>query len=106
MPASQLEIEEALEEGIQMHPRRGPNRILGENGRVTGLETIDVASVFDESGRFNPKFTPETEKVMACDTVILAIGQAAQLDFLSETDTWPTQIPVPPPRPASTLAAT
>ncbi len=86
MPASQLEIEEALEEGIQMRPRRGPNRILGENGGVTGLETIDVASVFDESGRFNPKFIPETEKVMACDTVILAIGQAAQLDFLSETD--------------------
>ena len=34
MPASQLEIEEALEEGIQMHPRRGPNHILGENGQV------------------------------------------------------------------------
>lgn len=86
MPASQLEIEEALEEGIQMHPRRGPNRILGENGRVTGLETIDVASVFDENGRFNPKFIPDTEKTMACDTVILAIGQAAQLDFLSGRD--------------------
>jgi formate dehydrogenase beta subunit len=86
MPASQLEIEEALEEGIKIHPRRGPNRILGENSRVTGLETIDVASVFDEDGRFNPKFIAETEKVMACDTVILAIGQAAQLDFLSEDD--------------------
>jgi NADPH-dependent glutamate synthase beta subunit-like oxidoreductase len=86
LPASQLEIEEALEEGIHIHPRRGPNRILGKNGQVSGLETIDVASVFDEDGRFNPKFIPDTEKTMACDTVILAIGQAAQLDFLSETD--------------------
>jgi ferredoxin len=59
---------------------------LGENGQVTGLETIDVASVFDEDGRFNAKFIPDTERTMACDTVILAIGQAAQLDFLSETD--------------------
>jgi ferredoxin len=59
---------------------------LGDNSRVTGLETIDVASVFDENGRFNPKFIPDTERVMACDTVVLAIGQAAQLDFLSETD--------------------
>ncbi len=86
LPASQIEIEEALEEGIEMHPSRGPNRILGQNDQVTGLETIDVASVFDENGRFNPKFTPNTEKVMVCDTVILAIGQAAQLDFLSEAD--------------------
>ncbi len=86
LPASQLEIEEALEEGIHIHPRRGPNRILGKNGLVSGLETIDVASVFDEDGRFNPKFIPDTEKTMACDTVILAIGQAAQLDFLSATD--------------------
>lgn len=86
LPASQLEIEEALEEGIQMHPRRGPQRILGERGRVTGLETIDVASVFDEDARFNPRFIPGTEKTIACDSVILAIGQAAQLDFLSEAD--------------------
>jgi formate dehydrogenase (NADP+) beta subunit len=86
LPASQLEIEEALEEGIQIRPRRGPHRILGDHGRVTGLETIDVASVFDGDGRFNPKFRPDTEKMMACDTVILAIGQAAQLDFLSEAD--------------------
>ncbi|MFQ5613663.1 MAG: FAD-dependent oxidoreductase [Anaerolineae bacterium] len=86
LPASELEIEEAREEGIRIHPRRGPHRILGENGQVTGLETIDVASVFDEDGRFNPKFIPNTQRTMDCDTVILAIGQAAQLDFLSGAD--------------------
>ena len=82
MPASRFEIEEALEEGIQVNPRLGPNRVVGKNGKVTGLETIQVASVFDENRRFNPKFNPGTESVMECDTVILAIGQSADLDAL------------------------
>ncbi len=82
LPASRFEIEEALEEGITLNPRFGPNRILGKDGKVTGLETIEVASVFDENRRFNPKFKPGTEKVWECDTVILAIGQAADLTAL------------------------
>ncbi len=86
LPASRFEIEEALEEGIQIFPRLGPNRILGENGRVAGLEVIEVASVFDEQGRFNPKFKPGTERVLECDSVILAIGQKANLEALGGAD--------------------
>ncbi len=86
LPASQHELEEALEEGIKFHTRLGPRRILGQNGKVTGLETIAVASVFDEQGRFAPTFIPETETVMSCDTVILAIGQAADLSLLEGHD--------------------
>ncbi len=82
LPASKFEIEEALEEGINLQPRTGPNRILGKNGKVTGIEVIDVESVFDENRRFNPKFKPNTEKVLECDTIILAIGQAADLNAL------------------------
>jgi NADPH-dependent glutamate synthase beta subunit-like oxidoreductase len=84
LPASELEIEEALEEGIQIHGGYGPHQIVGEDGQVTGLETLSVASIFDETGRFNPTFVPDSEKVWECDTVILAIGQAADLDFLGE----------------------
>ncbi len=86
MPASRFEIEEALEEGILIFPRHGPNRIVGRNGKVTGLEVIDVASVFDADGRFNPRFRPGTERVWECDTVILAIGQAADLGVLGGAD--------------------
>ena len=82
LPASELEIEEALEEGIQIHTRLGPNRILAENGKTAALETIVVRSVFDEQGRFNPTFEPDTEAVLPCDTVILAIGQTADLGFM------------------------
>lgn len=86
LPASDFEIEEALEEGIQLFPRLGPNRIIGENGKVTGLEVIEVESVFDEEGRFNPKFKPGTERIMECDTLILAIGQQADLEVLGGAD--------------------
>ncbi len=84
LPASKLEIEESLEEGIEIHPGYGPQRILGENGQVTGLETFDVASVFDSDGRFNPTFVPNSARIWQCDTVILAIGQAADLAFMGD----------------------
>jgi len=86
LPASEFEVDEALEEGIQLFPRKGPNRIVGENGKVKGLEVIDVESVFDEEGRFNPKFKPNSEEIWECDTLILAIGQRADLEALGGAD--------------------
>ncbi|HEX9767527.1 MAG TPA: FAD-dependent oxidoreductase [Kiloniellales bacterium] len=82
LPASRLEIEEAQEEGIQIHVRLSPNRILGHEDTVVGLETIRVRSVFDEAGRFNPAFIPGSEETMQCESVILAIGQSADLSLL------------------------
>ena len=86
MPADREEIAEARREGIVIHPRRGPRRILGEHGRVTGLETIECSSVFDAQHRFRPTFVPDTELAMSGDTVILAIGQASDLSFLDPED--------------------
>ncbi|MEE8389544.1 MAG: FAD-dependent oxidoreductase [Anaerolineae bacterium] len=86
MPAEEREIEEALEEGIQIHTRVGPNRILGRDGKVVGLETIAVESVFDGTGRFNPTFIPDTETVIEADTVIIGIGQASDLSFIRDSD--------------------
>lgn len=86
MPAADEEIEEALEEGIVFRTSRGPQKINGVNGKVTGLTTLDVASVFDEQGRFNPTFVPQSERILVADTVILAIGQQADLSFLTAED--------------------
>ena len=86
MPADREEITEAQKEGIAIHPGRGPQRILGENGRVTGLETIECSSVFDAQGRFRPSFVTGTELALSADTVILAIGQASDLSFLQPGD--------------------
>ena len=85
MPAHEFEIEEAEVEGIQIVHRRGPKRILGTD-RVEGLETLDVSSVFDADGRFNPQFVDGTEKALTCDSVILAIGQAPDLSWLDPAE--------------------
>lgn len=86
MPAAKDEIEQALEERIHIHVRKGPSRILGRNGKVVGFETIDCVSVFDKAGRFSPKFAPGTEQRIEADTVVLAIGQSSDLSWLREED--------------------
>jgi formate dehydrogenase (NADP+) beta subunit len=86
MPSTKEEIEEALQEGVRIYPRKGPSKILGNKGKVTGFETIDCASVFDEQGRFNPKFESGTEQFMEADTVIMAIGQSSDLSWISNSD--------------------
>ncbi len=84
MPADPQDINEGAEEGVMVLNRRGPNAILGKNGRVQALQTLDVQQVFDEHKRFNPVMIPGSEKEIPCDTVILAVGQVADLSFLGE----------------------
>ncbi len=80
MPAYEYEIAEALAEGVKLNPSWGPQAIVGENGRVTGLRTVECTRVFDEEGRFNPEFNSCNEGFVPADTVILAIGQAVAAD--------------------------
>ncbi|MCF6153766.1 MAG: hydrogenase iron-sulfur subunit [Candidatus Brocadia sp.] len=82
MPTTDFEIEEAVHEGVALYNSVGPKRILGKNGRVSGLETLKVKYVFDEQKRFNPAFYEGSESVIEADTIILAIGQASNLSFL------------------------
>ncbi|MDZ7291560.1 MAG: FAD-dependent oxidoreductase, partial [candidate division KSB1 bacterium] len=84
MPADEVEIHEGVEEGVVLHPSLGPARILGENGKVTGLATRKVKAVFDANGRFNPTFYDEPGETIAGDTIILAIGQAADFNFIKD----------------------
>ncbi|MCJ7436544.1 MAG: FAD-dependent oxidoreductase, partial [Acidimicrobiia bacterium] len=86
IPADPEEIAEAEQEGITIVYRRGPHRFVGEGGRVTGLETIAVESVFDEQGRFAPTFFPDTEAVIPADSIVLAVGQSADLDLLDSVE--------------------
>lgn len=82
MPAAAFEIEEAKKEGIRFVHRRGPQRIEVSDGRATGLTVVPVLSVFDENGRFAPTFDVAIEETLEADTVILAIGQAIDVEAL------------------------
>jgi formate dehydrogenase (NADP+) beta subunit len=86
MPAWEWEIEEAAGEGVVLACSNGPKQILGKDGRVTGLETRRVKSVFDGQGRFNPSFYEQSEQVIEGDTIILAIGQASDFSWLRDDD--------------------
>jgi NADPH-dependent glutamate synthase beta subunit-like oxidoreductase/NAD-dependent dihydropyrimidine dehydrogenase PreA subunit len=86
IPAAREEIEEAEEEGIRLHTRFGPKRIVGKDGKVTGIELIRCSRVFDENRRFNPQFIEGSEETVDCDTVVLAIGQAADLSWIRPED--------------------
>ena len=86
MPAAIEEIEEVEAEGIRLHAGFGPKRVIGSHGQVSGLEVLKTKWVFDSSGKFNPAFHDNSEGVIGCDTVILAIGQTTRLDFLSHED--------------------
>lgn len=80
------EMEVTSDEGIDFMPGWGPKRVVGENGRATGIELIRCGRVFDEQGRFNPSFVAGTERIVTADTILLAIGQRADYGFLRPED--------------------
>jgi len=82
MPAFRAEIEQAREEGVTILESCGPRRILGAGGRVTAVELVRCHSVYDGRGRFCPAYDDSVIETIAADTVILAIGQTADLSAL------------------------
>jgi NADPH-dependent glutamate synthase beta subunit-like oxidoreductase len=80
------EFEEAKREGIVFHPQRAPKRFFGEQGRVRGVEFIGVRRTYDDNGRFNPEYDTAYSEEFEADSVILAIGQQANLSFLTPAD--------------------
>lgn len=75
MPARAEEIRHAEEEGINFALLTNPVRILGENGKVTGIECVKMAlGEPDESGRRRPEEIKGSNFVIDCDMVIIAVG--------------------------------
>jgi formate dehydrogenase beta subunit len=79
------EFEESKKEGVAFLPRRGPKQFLGE-GRLQQIELRGVLSVFDENGRFSPRYDDEDVLSLDADACVLAIGQRPDLSFLKPGD--------------------
>jgi len=78
MPASQLEVEQALYEGVRMQFLASPSGIKGVN-RALRLECIQMRpGGLDESGRPRPEPVAGSEFGFEVDTVISAIGQVPE----------------------------
>jgi len=111
MPAHQWEIDQAVDEGVEVHTSWGP-RVLrahdeeaGEgdrtgsgytltskkiereaSGKVKGVEFMKCISVFDENRRFSPQYDDCEIQHFDADTVIFAIGQAPDTAFIDVAD--------------------
>jgi NADPH-dependent glutamate synthase beta subunit-like oxidoreductase len=78
MPAFEDEIEEALREGVELYELAAPTRILGRNGRVTGIQMVRMRlGDADDTGRRRPLPLAGSEFVVPCEMVLPAVGQVA-----------------------------
>jgi NADPH-dependent glutamate synthase beta subunit-like oxidoreductase len=85
MPAFAWEIKDALAEGVEIVPCRGPHRFSVKEGQICSVEFKTCVQVFDEAGDFNPCFDESDKSEFETDTLIVAIGQQAAPDFLAGT---------------------
>jgi NADPH-dependent glutamate synthase beta subunit-like oxidoreductase len=80
MPANPWEIKETEEDGIKIEFLVTPKRIIGEAGRVSGLECFKMKlGKPDQSGRARPIPVEGSEFIIEADTVIPAIGESPDL---------------------------
>ncbi len=81
MPAIHEEIEEAVHEGVQILTHRQPIAFIGDS-RVSGMVLAEVdLGPPEEDGRRSPIVSDRTME-LACDMVMLALGQEKELGLL------------------------
>lgn len=86
MPSHPWEVEAAMEEGITIYNDRTFERIIDDGqGHVGGIECMRVNSFsFDDSGKLSVEKIPQSNHIIACDTIIFSVGQRAGLAFIPE----------------------
>jgi formate dehydrogenase beta subunit len=85
MPANPWEVDEAEKEGIRIHYLAAPVKILGSNGKVTGMSCTKMRlGKLDASGRRRPIPIEGSEFEVEADLIIPAISQQPDLSFLHE----------------------
>jgi putative selenate reductase len=83
MPAAPEEIEGALAEGNRLEQLVSPTAILRDGTSVVGVRCVrNELGGAGSDGRRQPIAIPGSEFVVACDTVIVAVGQLPDLAFL------------------------
>ncbi len=88
LPARAEEVEHAKEEGIQFRLLTNPVAILGDEDRcVSGMRCVEMElGEPDASGRRRPVVKENSEFVLECDCVIMAIGTSPNPLIKSTTD--------------------
>ncbi|UCE73210.1 MAG: FAD-dependent oxidoreductase [Methanomassiliicoccales archaeon] len=85
MPADPMEVEESREEGVEYHFLRNPTKIIGQKGKVVGMELLKMKlGEPDASGRRRPVPIEGSNYTIRVDTVIPAISQSPDLSWVPE----------------------
>lgn len=84
MPALEEEIEEAESENVIINNGYGPKRIIVKDGKVVGIEFKKCVSVFNEEGKFAPKYDENDAITVEADYVLVSIGQRIEWGKLLE----------------------
>ncbi len=75
MKASPWEIEDTLHEDIPIYENHVPKSFVMENGQLVGMNFELVKAEYDEDGKRTLVPTGADEVFMACDDVLMALGQ-------------------------------
>lgn len=83
MPADDIEIIEGDEEGIHRVNGVGPTEFLTDGeGALRAVRFQKCLRVFDDDRRFNPQFDETAVSEIACDQVLVSVGQTFDLSFI------------------------
>lgn len=82
MPTVPDEKEAGLADGVVINNGWAPKAILGEGGKVTGIELMRCLSVRDADGRFAPVYDENETMTVSCSNVLVAIGQRSDYGAL------------------------
>jgi glutamate synthase (NADPH/NADH) small chain len=84
-PADPVELRQAREEGVEILDARGPQECLVDgSGRLTGLRTWRVESLFDAEGRFAPSYDPADERIHDGEMIVEAASLMADTGLLGD----------------------
>jgi heterodisulfide reductase subunit A len=84
MPANAWEVDDTIEEEVEIQYLTSPVRILGENGKVSGVECVRMRlGEPDSSGRRRPSPIEGSEFTAPADIVVTALGQVPDFSWLS-----------------------
>ena len=93
MKASPWEKEDAVHEGIPILNFHVPKSFIHEDGKLTGMTFEIVSAVYDAQGRRSLVPTGVPDVLVACDTVLVAVGQENAFPWIEsacgiEFDRW------------------
>ncbi len=85
MPALPSEVDEAEREGVRMHFLAQPVRIVGKDGKVTGMECLRCElGEPDASGRRKPVPVKGSEFTINADVIVPAVSQEPDVTGLGQ----------------------